>query len=159
MQQGVSFLCPAVHFSLVSVFPPNHLFISLMTSKLIYKAVIHTARNGILIAAWTPVSVNWARREQWFPREWQASSSYTPLEDDMSSSSGGDAQSVLVTLSPAGLDCVTVPQSNTICYKHWIVTDQCLGSHPISGCAFSNTRKWYSIKGQISFFLFKRLCL
>lgn len=30
--------------------PPSHLFISLMTSKLIYKTVIYIAKNGILIA-------------------------------------------------------------------------------------------------------------
>lgn len=84
-----------VQLSLGLVSPPNHLFISLMTSKLIYKAVIY--RKEWDLNSWLPVSVNCGRRELCFPGEWRPSGSYVPLEDDMSSSLRADAQYELVT--------------------------------------------------------------
>ena len=66
-QRGCSF-----HFSSTVQFlpgfrlAPNHLFMSLMTSKLIYKRVISHSKEWEL-DSWIPVSVNCGRREQWSP--------------------------------------------------------------------------------------------
>lgn len=46
--------CTVLIDSLISDLPPNHLFTSLMTSKLIYR-VIYTAKNGSLIAGFLSV--------------------------------------------------------------------------------------------------------